>query len=313
MKNKIAIVQQPPVFMDLNKTIDKTTKIICEAKKNKADIVIFPEAYVPGYPAWMWKLRPGTDFEESQLLHRKLVENSVNLSKGGLKKLQKSAKENDITVAIGLNEIDSVSTGTTIYNSFAIIGPDGNILNVHRKLVPTTGERMIWGRGDASGLNVVNTPAGRIGGLICYENYMPLSRFTLYAQGIDLYLAPTWDFGEPWISTLRHIARESGCWVAGCAIPMQGKDIPKEFPFRDKIFPDKDEWLNNGDAVLIKPSGDIAVGPMNKKKGILYSEYDIKEVIDARRSLDVAGHYSRPDIFELNVKKSRLKQINFIS
>lgn len=310
MRKKIAIVQSPPVFMNLQKTIALVIRTINIVADKGADIIMFPEAYLPGYPDWMWRLRPGKDFTESKKLHRLLVENSVDLLQNGLGKIKNTAKKNKITVAIGMSETNSEASRTTLYNTFVVIGPDGEMLNIHRKLVPTSGERMIWGRGDGNGLNVIDTPAGRIGSLICWENYMPLSRFALYAQGVELYLAPTWDYGAPWVGTLSHIARESGAWVASSSTALQGKDIPKNLPYRKKMYTDNEEWINNGDAVLINPFGDIVSGPMRRKKGILYAEYDLKDVIDRRRSLDVAGHYSRPDIFGLTVKKSKLKQIN---
>ena len=297
--------------MDFEKTISQSCESIRNAKRSAADIVMFPEAYVPGYPDWIWRLRPGTDHNDSVQLQRLLVENSVDLSANGLAPLLEAAKENDITVAVGFSEINAESSRTTIFNSYAIIGPNGKLLNVHRKLVPTSGERMVWGRGDASGLNVVKTKAGRIGGLICWENYMPLSRYALYTQGVELYLAPTWDYGDTWISTLKHIAKESGCWVAGCATAMQANDMPDSLPARERMYADSEEWLNDGDAILIRPSGKIAAGPLSRDKGILYAEYDLNEVIEGRRSLDVAGHYSRPELFELTVKKSRVDMVNF--
>ena len=171
--------------------------------------------------------------------------------------------------------------------------------------MPTNPERMVWGMGDASGLRVVDTPVGRIGSLICWESYMPLARFALYAQDMDIYVAPTWDTGESWLATMRHIAKEAGCWVIAAATAMQGSDIPEDFPERDKLF-DADEWINDGDAVVVKPMGAIAAGPLNRKKGILYAEVDREVSKRARRSLDVAGHYSRPDIFSLSVNRKPL-------
>ena len=162
--------------------------------------------------------------------------------------------------------------------------------------MPTNPERMVWGMGDASGLKVVDTPAGRLGSLICWENYMPLARYALYAQDIDIYVAPTWDTGESWVATMRHIAKEAGCWVIGTATALQGNDIPADFPDRDKLFT-PDEWINDGGAVVVKPMGAIAAGPMNREKGILYAEIDREAARRARRSLDVCGHYSRPDVF----------------
>ena len=191
-----------------------------------------------------------------------------------------------------------------------MIGPDGSILNRHRKLMPTNPERMVWGMGDASGLKVVDTPAGRLGSLICWESYMPLARYALYAQGMEIYVNPTWDTGDTWLATLRHIAREAGAWVIGTATALQGSDVPDDFPRAGPIFK-PDEWINAGDAVVIKPSGAIAAGPLNREKGILYAEIDAEEARRARRSLDVSGHYARPDIFSLSVNRGALGPVKF--
>jgi nitrilase len=177
--------------------------------------------------------------------------------------------------------------------------------------MPTNPERMVWGMGDASGLKVVDTPAGRLGALICWESYMPLARYALYAQGIEIYIAPTWDTGESWLATMRHIAKEGGCWVVGTATAMQGRDVPEDFPQRDKVFT-SEEWINDGDAVVVKPMGAIAAGPHHREKGILYAEIDPEVARRARRSLDVCGHYSRPDIFSFSVDRRPLTPATFL-
>jgi len=308
---KLAIVQAPPIFLNLELTKEKVCNFIHEASRKGADLVMFPEAYLPGYPSWVWRLKPGGDMGMSKDFHRILVDNSIDLTKNQLSEIQGTAKKCNLTVAIGYHEINGEASGATLYNSYAIIGPDGNILNNHRKLIPTNPERMVWGWGDARGLNVVDTPAGKIGTLLCWENYMPLSRYALYAQGVEVYLAPTWDCGESWIGTLKHIAREGGCFVAGCSTAIQCKDIPEDVPYKKEVFPDPEDWLSNGDAVLFQPFGGAIAGPMTKEKGILYSEYDLKEVINGRRSLDVAGHYSRPDIFELTINRKQMDLVKF--
>jgi len=180
------------------------------------------------------------------------------------------------------------------------IGADGTILNRHRKLMPTNPERMVWGFGDAMGLRLVETPLGRIGTLICWESYMPLARFALYAQNIDIYVAPTWDSGETWLATLNHIAREGGCWVLSTATALETDDIPDEFLDRERLFAEG-EWINPGDAVVVKPFGGVVAGPLHKVKKILYANIDVEAARAARRSLDVAGHYGRPDIFRLEI------------
>ena len=167
--------------------------------------------------------------------------------------------------------------------------------------MPTNPERMVWGFGDASGLKVVETDAGRIGSLICWENFMPLARYALYSQGVEIYIAPTYDSGEGWLGSMQHIAREGCCYVVGCGNLMKGSDIPEDFPEKESLYPDKDEWVNPGDSVVVAPGGEIVAGPMNQESGILYHQLDLEKVSSAKRALDVSGHYSRPDIFQLHV------------
>jgi len=169
----------------------------------------------------------------------------------------------------------------------------------------------VWGTGDASGLRVSETPMGRVGGLICWENYMPLARFAIFAQGCEIYVAPTWDEGSTWISTMRHIAAEGRCWVLGNGSAMRGKDIPKDFPKRTQLFPDLEEWYNPGDSVVVSPGGRIVAGPLHEEHGILYAECDPAVASSAKRTLDVAGHYGRPDIFKLEVNREVLAPIDF--
>ena len=178
-------------------------------------------------------------------LYARLQDNAIDRINGGLAPLQEAAREHGVVLVFGYHELDSGLSGSTLFNSCAIIDADGSVANNHRKLMPTNPERMVWGFGDASGLNVVETAAGRIGALICWENYMPLARFALYAQGIDILVAPTWDSGETWLATMQHIAREGGCWVIGCATSFEASDVPTDIPFHDELFPNKDEWINS--------------------------------------------------------------------
>jgi nitrilase len=168
-------------------------------------------------------------------------------------------------------------------------------------LMPTNPERMVWGFGDASGLRTVDTPAGRVGTLICWENYMPLARYSLYAQGVEIYIAPTYDSGDAWIGTLQHIAREGRCWVVGSGNLIKGSDIPADFPDKQRLYPDSEEWVNDGDSVVIAPGGDIIAGPLRREEGLLFAEVDTARAATAKRALDVVGHYSRPDIFTLHI------------
>ncbi|UCH75719.1 MAG: carbon-nitrogen hydrolase family protein [Rhodospirillales bacterium] len=311
MDTKIAICQKPPVLLDLRATIERTLQSLDEAANAGAKLVVFPEAYLPGYPTWIWRLRPGGDMELGNAIHTELRNNSVDISAGDLNPICEFASKHETVVVIGLHEIDSEFSGTTLFNTVVIIGPDGSILNRHRKLMPTNPERMVWGFGDASGLRVVDTPVGRIGCLICWESYMPLARSALYAQNIDIYVAPTWDCGETWQASMNHIAREGGCWVLSTATALQGSDIPETFPERDRLFK-KDEWVNAGDAIVVKPFGGIVAGPLHKEKGILYGTVDPEAARNSRKSLDVAGHYGRSDIFHLKVDRRPMPPVKFV-
>lgn len=301
---KVAVVQRPPVLLDRKATLVGAVEHLHEAADEGARLVVFPETYLPGYPVWIWRLRPGPDFSLTSRIHHELLANSVDLSTDDLQPLREAAAERSLVVVCGVHERDGEYSRATLYNSIVLIGPDGSILNRHRKLVPTNPERMVWGQGDASGLRVVETAAGRIGSLICWENYMPLARYALYADGVEIYVASTWDSGDTWIATMRHIAAEGRCWVIGSGCALQGSDVPDGFPGREQLFADADEWLNPGDSVVVAPGGDVVAGPLHEEKGVLYAEVDPARVPGAHRTLDVAGHYGRADIFQLTIDRS---------
>ena len=303
--SKVAIVQQTPVFLDRNSALQKTVSAINEAAINGAKLIVFPEAFIAGYPAWVWRLRPGTDREILTNLHAMALSQSISMQKDDLLPVRQAAKAHQVTVVCGINERESELSQTTLYNAVVIIGADGEVLNKHRKLMPTNAERTFWGLGDSSGLRVVDTPCGRIGSLICWESYMPLSRTALYEQGIDFYIAPTYDSGENWICSMRHIAREAGCWVLGAGNIFQARDIPDTLPSKHSMYPNAEEWVNPGDSVVIAPDGNIVAGPLHKEQGILYANVELQSIITARRSHDVVGHSARNDIFQLNAKSTK--------
>jgi nitrilase len=310
MNVKVAIVQAPPVLLHRDATMEQALDHVQTVAGEGAKLVVFPEAWFPGYPTWIWRLRPGGDMALAGELHARLRDNAIDLARDDLAPLRRAAAEHGLTIVCGINEVDGAYSGSTLYNTVVVIGPDGAILNRHRKLIPTNPERMVWGRGDASGLKVVETPVGRIGCLICWENYMPLARYALYAQSLDILVAPTWDCGEGWLASMRHIAREGGCWVLSTATAIQGSDVPADFPERAKLFVD-DEWICDGGAVIVQPFGGPVAGPLYREKGILYGEIDPAAAARARRSLDVAGHYARPDIFRLEVNTAPMPPVRF--
>ena len=303
--SKIAIIQHPPVLADKEATIDRVVEFTEVAANEGAKLIIFPEAYIPGYPTYIWRLKPGADMALSSQIHDQMVNNAVDIKAGHLDLIAKAAKSYNVDILVGCHELDSEFSHTTLYNSYVHISHTGEIANVHRKVMPTNPERMVWGMGDGAGIQVIDTPVGRVGSLICWENYMPLARMALYAQGIDIYVAPTWDSSDGWIGSMQHISREGGCYVASCCTSMKVSDIPTDFPGCGQLFKDENESINSGKSCFIEPGGNILAGPIANDNTIIYSEVDLQKVRTSRRSLDVAGHYNRPDIFEFTLNQSR--------
>jgi nitrilase len=307
--HRVAVVQHPPVFLNRAATIERAITLIDEAADHEAQIIVFSETFIPGYPTWIGRVRYRDDNRLVEELHARLVANSINLEQDDLRALRMAARRRAVTVVCGIQERDGVYSRGTLYNAVVVIGPTGDILNRHRKLVPTGVERGVWGQGDGSGLRVVDTPAGRIGTLICFENHMPLARFSLYAQGVNLYIAPTVAYGDLWLSAMRHIAIEGGCWVISCGTALHARDIAATFPERDNLF--GDVWLHDGDSVVVNPSGTLVAGPLHQEHGILYAECTPDQTVAMRRRIDVAGHYGRPDIFHLVVNRVPLAPVRF--
>lgn len=308
---KLAIYQKAPVFLDRAGCLRAAADAVAETSAAGARVVIFPEAFIPGYPAWIWRMRPGGDMRLADELNRELLENAVDLSSDHLRRLQEAARRHRTTVVCGMHEREGTGSRGTLFNSVVTIGPDGVIRNRHRKVMPTNPERMVWGQGDAMGIRTVDSECGRLGSLICWESYMPLARYALYSQGIDLYIAPTYDSGDRWISSARHIAKEAGCWVASSGVAIRGRDIRGAAPGLAVLYPDPDEWVNAGDSVVVSPSGAVVAGPLHQEQDILYADIDLAQINTARRTLDVVGHYARPDLFTLQVRASPLASVKF--
>ena len=308
---RAAIVQRPPALLHRDETIARVLDGLEEAAAAGAGLVVFPETYVPGYPEYVWRLTPGGDYDLSREIHGRLLENAVDLEADDLRPVREAAARHGATVLLGVHERDSAFSRASLFNTLVTIGPDGAILNRHRKLVPTNPERMVWAPGDASGLRVLDLPFGRLGGLICWENYMPLARYSLYAQGIEIYVASTWDQGDGWLASMRHIAREGRCWVLGAGCSIQARDVPADFPDRERLYPDPDEWLNGGDSVIVDPLGHVVAGPQHEEHGLLVADIDASASRAAHYTLDAAGHYNRPDIFSLRVNRSPARQVVF--
>jgi nitrilase len=305
---RVAAVQATPVFMNRAATVEKACALIAEAGRNGARLVAFPEAFIPTYPDWVWAVPPG----EAGLLgelYAAYLANAITIPSVATERLCKAAKSAGTYVAMGVSERNAEASGGSMYNTLLYISDAGEIIGKHRKLVPTGGERLVWAQGDGSTLAAYDTPLGKLGGLICWENYMPLARYAMYAWGVQIYVAATWDQGEPWLSTLRHIAKEGRVYVLGSCMTLRRSDIPDRFEFK-RFYTGDDEWINHGDSVIVNPDGEIIAGPVRDKEEILYAEVDPMLMSAPRWMLDVAGHYGRPDVFDLRVNTSRHTMIS---
>ncbi len=295
---KVAVVQDCPVFMDLDKTLDKMEDLLALAKKEKPNLVLFPEAFVSGYPRGLtFGTVVGSRKPKGRELWQRYFDSSVEIGDGAFKRLGKMARENDVLLVVGV--VEKVKSGT-LYCSIFYFDKKGDFLGSHRKLKPTAAERVIWGEGKGDDLEVLDTELGRVGGLICWENYMPLARTWLYQQSIELYCAPTADHRESWQHTLRHIATEGRCYVLGCNQFVLRSDYPKDLPGEDrKSLP---VTLTRGGSVIVDPYGETIAGPLWDRKGILIGQLSADPLTQSKMDMDVAGHYARNDVFELRKK-----------
>lgn len=298
---KVAAAQLSPVFLNKEKTVEKACEAIKEAGDNGAELIVFPEAFISGYPDWVW-LIPNSKGAELNELYLKLVENAVSIPDGSTDKICKAAKEANINVVMGMHERNSESSNASLFNSLLFIDNNGVILGKHRKLIPTGGERLVWSQGDGTTLNAYDTSIGKIAGLICWENFMPLARNVIYEAGTQILASPTWDKSPNWLQTMQHTAREGGLFVISTCMALKMDDIPDEYDFK-KLYPDGREWINIGNSAIISPNGQLIAGPLESKEGILYADLNLQDIIKAKRMFDVVGHYSRPDVFNFSINK----------
>ena len=301
-----AAVQATPVFLDRDATVEKVVELTAKAATQGAGLVVFPEAFIPTYPDWVWRAPAWSD----QPFYNRLVAESVTVPSATTERIGQAARAAQTWLAVGVNERDRGSG--TLYNTLLYFTPDGSFAGRHRKLVPTGGERTIWGQGDGSTLTVLDTAFGRLGGLICWENYMPLARAALYARGLDIHLAPTWDTSDCWLATLRHIAKEGRVFVIGTNSFLRGSDVPAGLPGRDTLYGGAEDHLSHGGTAIIGPDGTVLAGPLYGEQGILYAEINVALARASRREFDPIGHYARPDIFTLTVDVTAHQPANFV-
>lgn len=298
----VAVIQAAPVLFDREATLHKVHALALDAASQGARVLLFPEALVPAYPRGLsFGVVVGHRRPEGRLLWQRYWENAVEIPSPAVDALGETAREANAYLAIGVVERDSQFSRGTLYCTLLYFGPDGQLLGKHRKLKPTAAERLIWGEGDGSTLTVVDTLFGRMGGLICWENYMPLARMALYAQGVELYLAPTADSRDTWQATLQHIACEGRCFVLGCNQFVTKSMLPADLPGIGELE-DQPEIMCRGGSAIISPLGEVLAGPLYDTEGILVATLNPAEIVRSRFDFDVVGHYARPDVFELHVK-----------
>lgn len=295
-----SVVQASPAFFDKAKTLQRIGDLIRDCASKKSSLILFPEVIIPGYPRGLtFGTNIGGRTPEGREMFLRYWENSVEVPGPETQQIAAWAKNAKAFVVVGVTEKDKVSD--TLYCSLLYFSPEGQLIHRHRKIKPTAAERIIWGEGDGSDLQVVDTPLGKMGGLICWENYMPAARMALYEQGIELYLAPTADCRDSWQATLTHIACESRCFVLGCNQYLTADQYPPEY---QKILPTTNSGLpSSGGSVIINPLGKVLAGPLFGQEGIVSAEIDTREIIKAKMDFDVIGHYARPDVFTFSWNK----------
>lgn len=298
---KVAVVQAAPILFDREATVEKALRLISEAAENGSKLILFPEAFIPAYPRGLsFGTVVGGRKPEGRLTWERYWANSVDVPGPTTERLGEAAREANVYLAIGVIERDSQYSRGTLYCTLLYFGPDGRLLGKHRKIMPTAAERLIWGAGDGSTLTTIDTEIGTIGGLICWENYMPLARTFMYSKGVEIYLAPTADARERWNSTLRHISLEGRCFVLGCNQYVTKSMYPSDLEGIEDLE-GHPEVICRGGSVIISPLGDVLEGPLYDREGILYADLDLAQVVQSRFDFDAVGHYSRPDIFQLHV------------
>lgn len=293
---RAAVVQAAPVSFDRDRSIDRLRSLAVEAAASGASLLVFPEAFVPGYPRGLdFGARVGWRTPEGREWFRRYWQASVEVPSPAAAVIGEAARLASAYLVVGVVERD----GGTLYCSVLFFGPDGRLLGKHRKLMPTGSERLVWGFGDGSTLPVIDTPIGRIGAAICWENYMPLLRMHLYAQGVQLYIAPTADGRDTWLSTMQHVALEGRCFVLSCNQFARRLDYPQDYPIEG--FDEPEAVVSRGGSCIIDPLGQVLAGPDFDGPCILAADLDLTLIPRAKYDFDVVGHYARPDIFRLLV------------
>jgi len=297
MKIKVAVVQDAPVFFNKEKTLHKVENITKQYAKQGCDLIVFPESFVPGYPrGFSFGATIGSRTDEGRQHYADYYNNSIDLESDDLTRLETLSKEQNIYIVIGVTE--KQQTNGSLYCSMLYLSPTNGLLGVHRKIKPTGTERLVWAEAGAESLVTFETKIGKLGGLICWENYMPLARMSMYLKGVEIYIAPTADSREQWTATMQQIALEGRCFVLGCNQFMTTSMYPEKY--KDEVANQPENFCPGG-SVIVSPLGKIIKGPLFDKSGVLVAELDLEDIKHSKLDFDVIGHYARNDIFEFKV------------
>jgi nitrilase len=297
MKVKVGLVQDSPVFFDKAKTLDKLEQLTRKYAKQGCGLIVFPESFIPGYPrGFTFGAKIGSRTDEGRSLYAEYRRNSVDLEGEDLKRLVKLARSENVYLVIGITE--KQDTNGSLFCSMVYISPADGLLGVHRKIKPTGTERTVWAEADGASLVTYQTKIGKLGGLICWENYMPLARMAMYQKGVEIYIAPTADAREAWTATMQHIALEGRCFVLGCNQFFTKSMVPERYT---SLVDGEPENMCRGGSVIVSPLGKIIAGPLFDRPGVLMAELDLDEIVLGKLDFDVIGHYARNDIFQFTV------------
>ncbi|MBQ4912863.1 carbon-nitrogen hydrolase family protein [Maribacter sp. MMG018] len=297
MKIKTCLIQDSPVFFDKDKTLDKVEMLTKKYAQQGCELIVFPESFIPGYPrGFSFGATIGSRTDEGRKLYSEFYKNSIDIESDDIKRLEKLSRSEQAYLVIGVTEKQQVNG--SLYCSMLYISPTNGLLGVHRKIKPTGTERIVWGEADGESLVTFHTEIGKLGGLICWENLMPLARMAMYKKGVEIYIAPTADSRPEWTATMQHIALEGRCFVMGCNQFFTKSMYPEKYR---SLVADQPENICPGGSVIVSPMGKIIAGPLFGEAGALIAELDLEEINLSKLDFDVIGHYSRNDIFDFNV------------
>jgi len=297
MKVKVCLIQDAPVFFDKERTLQKVEYLTARYAKEDCNLIVFPESFIPGYPrGFSFGAVIGSRTDEGRQLYKEFRDNSIDIESDDLKRLETLAKELNIYLVIGVTEKQSVSG--SLFCSMLYISPLIGLMGVHRKIKPTGTERLVWGEAGGESLVTCDTAIGKLGGLICWENLMPLARMSMYQKGVEIYIAPTADARDEWTSMMQHIALEGRCFVLGCNQYFTKSDYPEKYLSAMGDMPEK---MCRGGSVIVSPLGKIIAGPLFDEPSALIAVLDLEEIIRSKLDFDVIGHYARNDIFKFSV------------